>query len=298
VSPLNATRHDRRTGTAGYYPSIFSYIPSPLPPGSNIYIYYDSNINFYNASYSSSSAKAYAEYQQTCAFSPNSICHFANPVNASQTASAPYNNPYGYSGSFLDYPSFHTQYNNTANTECSPEPKSLLSVASYNCNIYGDYGLPKTGTTASGSIEYCLPQFLNGTGSLTSQLGYVGTATTNSTGGFNYKFNVCGTGTARVITSYYGRPTPQPITYYQTPIGLSAQYYHCSLFNLLAGLPYCAPNTDYQPYSEFTYTDAPNETSTSFPIGSYALGFGSIELPIAFASIILILALLYRRSNG
>ncbi|MGC8537862.1 MAG: hypothetical protein ACP5MZ_02655 [Candidatus Micrarchaeia archaeon] len=272
VSPTNANETTINvTGVAGYYPSIFSYLPAPLPSGSEIYVYYDSNINFYNSSYSSQSASSYAEYQQMCAFSPTSICILANPVNASQTSPAPNGN------SFLTYPSFHTQYNSSG--ECSPEPKSLLNVTNYNCNIYGNYGLPTTGTTASGNTEYCLPQFDNGTGILTSQLGYVGTATTNSSGGFSLKFPVCGTGTAKVIAVYYGTPTPQPNTYYQTPLGLSADY---SDFN-------------YNPYTEYTYTYAPNQTAASFPIGSYALSFGSIELPITFAIILLIIVLSYKR---
>ncbi|MEM0150015.1 MAG: hypothetical protein QXW10_03910, partial [Candidatus Micrarchaeaceae archaeon] len=274
VSPTDANETMINvTGVAGYYPSIFSYVPYPVPSGSKIYIYYDTNLNFYNASYSSQSATAYAEYQQMCAFSPNSICILANPVNASQTLPAPNGN------SFLTYQSFHTQYNSSG--ECSPEPKSLLNVTHYNCNIYGNYSLPSTGTTASGNVEYCLPQFDNGTGTLTSQLGYVGTATTNSTGGFSLKFPVCGTGTAKVIASYYGSPTPQPNTYYQTPLGFSAQY----------------SNTSYKPYTEYTYTYAPNETSSSFQIGSYALSFGSFELPIAFAIILLMIVLLYKRES-
>ena len=276
VSPINANETTINvTGVAGYYPSIFSYLPAPLPSGSKIYIYYDTNINFYNASYSSQSASAYAEYQQMCAFSPNSICILADPANASQTAPAPDGN------SFLTYPSFHTQYNSSG--ECSPEPKSLLNVTHYNCNIYGDSGLPETGTTASGNTEYCLPQFLNGTGTLTSQLGYVGTTTTNSSGGFSLKFPVCGTGTGKVIASYYGTPLPQPNIYHQTPLGISAQY--------------SQPASSYNAYPEYTYTYAPNETSSSFPIGSYALSFGSIELPLTFAIMLLIIALSYKRRS-
>ena len=289
VSPTNANETTINvTGVAGYYPSIFSYLPAPLPPGSKIYIYYDTNLNFYNASYSSQSASAYAEYQQMCAFSPNSICTLANPANASQTAPAPNGN------SFLTYPSFNTQYNSSG--ECSPEPKSLLNVTHYNCNIYGDYSLPETSTTASGNIEYCLPQFLNGTGTLTSQLGYVGTTTTNSSGGFSLKFPVCGTGTGKVIASYYGTPLPQPNTYHQTPLSLSAISQVCTeqgLFDLYC-VKYGPPSSDYSAYPEYTYTYAPNETSSSFPIGSYALSFGSIELPLTFAIMLLIIALSYR----
>ena len=291
VSPTNANETTINvTGVAGYYPSIFSYLPAPLPAGSKIYIYYDTNLNFYNASYSSQSASAYAEYQQMCAFSPNSICTLANPANASQTAPAPNGN------SFLTYPSFNTQYNSSG--ECSPEPKSLLNVTHYNCNIYGDYNLPETSTTASGNIEYCLPQFLNGTGTLTSQLGYVGTTTTNSSGGFSLKFPVCGTGTGKVIASYYGTPLPQPNTYHQTPLSLSAISRVCIKQGLLD--LYCAkygpPSFDYNAYPEYTYTYAPNETSSSFPIGSYALSFGSIGLPLTFAIILLLIIVLsYRR---
>ena len=38
------------TGTAGYYPSIYSVTPSPVPDGSDVYLYYDTNINFFNTS--------------------------------------------------------------------------------------------------------------------------------------------------------------------------------------------------------------------------------------------------------
>ena len=289
VSPINANETTINvTGVAGYYPSIFSYLPTPIPTGSKIYIYYDTNINFYNTSYSSQSASAYAEYQQMCAFSPTSICTLANPANASQTAPAPNGN------SFLTYPSFNTQYNSSG--ECSAEPKSLLNLTKYNCNIYGNYSLPETGTTASGNIEYCLPQFLNGTGILTSQIGYVGTTTTNSTGGFSIKFPVCGTGTGKVIASYYGLPLPQPHTYHQTPLQLSALYRVCTQSEPFVGcVKYSAPTWLYNAYPEYTYTYAPNETSSSFPIGSYALSFGNIELPITFAIMLLIIALSYKR---
>jgi hypothetical protein len=266
VSSLSPTNTNETTitvnGIAGYYPSAFSTQLSPLPANSPIYLYYDTNINFYTDGLSpSTNPAAYYAYAEQCAFGTGSDCTLANPVFSSNVP------PLGQGaiGSQLaNVVTFNTQYNSLG--QCPPQPTSLLTPANtWECNIYGDFGLPQTGTSANGNIEYCVPDYVNGTGVLTSQLGLLGVATTNSAGDFGYTFTACGTGTARIQANYYGSPSPQPQVFYQPPLQQPQ-----------------SSNTAEQlrplliPSIEFNYSVAPNSTYTSLNIGTYYLSFGDI----------------------
>jgi hypothetical protein len=263
-------------GTAGYYPSIFSITPIPLPPGSSIYLYYDTNINFYNTTNTPlNNPASYYKYAEQCAFSGISGCTFANPL-FTQTP------PLGQGGLGpleSNIVTFHTQYNSIG--ECPQEPNSLLLIPNtVECNIYGDYGLPATGTSVTGNTLFCIPDYTNGTGVLSSELGLIGILQPNSIGYFNYTFNVCGTGSGRVVAAFYGWPPPQPTYFTQTPLEVSAATQLAA-----AGKPVLITSP------EFNYTTAPNSTTLSFLTGTYYLSFGSIG--IIAAIVIATLIILY-----
>ncbi len=269
------------TGVAGYYSNFLSNQISAVPDGSSIYLYYGDNINFYDPGNTIGSTQ-HAEYIQDCEFANtvlNPHCLLANPV-----ANVP--NIAFYSPEYANAITFNSPNGGT----CAKPPNSLLSSdyanSLYECNIYGDFGKPKTGTDPSGELQYCVPNFLNGTGTLTSQYGLIKIATTTS-GQFNAKFTVCGMGTAKVLAEYYGWPPPQPRTFTQSPIGMAA----------LQGS--AVPASDMKPYYEYSYSYSPNATATSFPIGAFMLSFGDLEVPIAITIIIGIVAatIVYRRAN-
>ncbi len=246
-------------GSAGYYPSIFSATPVPLPADSSIYIYYDTDINFYNSTTSFiSDPSAYYQYALQCAFSGSSSCSFANPVYTNQQ-------PLGQ-GTLGPEESNVTTYNPQYNTtgQCPLEPNSLLLTPSANqCNIYGSFGLKSTETSANGNTLYCIPDYANGTGVFSTQLGLVNVAKTDSNGNFNISFNSCGTGTARIVADYYGWPPPEPGIFFQPALqgGIS------TAANML----------------EFNYSISPGSSIQSFPLGSYYLSYNNVEIIIAFA---------------
>ncbi|MEM3841398.1 MAG: hypothetical protein QXN59_01745, partial [Candidatus Micrarchaeaceae archaeon] len=263
-------------GFAGYVTGNVPVSVNPLPAGQKIYIYYDTNINFYpNKTYPSISS--YAIYADRCAYgSDTQGCILANPANATQLSG----NTVG-SSPVYSLITYNPQYNSIG--VCSKQPASLLTQQNYwECNIYGDYGLPETGTLPNGATEYCQPDFTNGTGQLTSQLGLVTIATTDSAGAFSANIPACGTGTVRIIAAYYGSPTPQPVVVQQVPLAYSANTTE-SANSLL-----------YVSSDEYAYTFSPNQTIQSLPIGSYALSLGSIEVYalIAIAGFLVVFALL------
>ena len=282
------------SGTAGYYPNIYAAAPSPVPANSPIYIYYDTDINFYNTSYAppwpawsyppqqpSPSEVSYFQYGDICAFGASSApCSYANP----EFSTAPPVGQGSIGPTEANVITFATQYNSIG--ACSLEPNSLLLGVSANtneCNIYGSFGLPTYGISAQGNYEYCVPDFTNGSGVLTSQLGLIKVASTDSSGYFNDTFNVCGTGTARVEASYYGYPPGQPTVVLQPPlqtpstqnIKLGPFQYPCTQPDL-CGSGLITSNTPFLYTTEFNYTISPNSTYTSFPIGTYYLSFGSV----------------------
>jgi len=269
---------------------------NPMPTGSKVYIYYDTNLGYYNSTVTpSSDAADYYNYAIYCAFSPLSTgCALANPTYAwtwldnggtythtdNSTGTAEANN----------YPSFHSQFNSSSGgTACSNEPNSLLAVStSLNCNIYGNYGLPKTKSYPTG-MAYCVPTFANGTGQLTTQLGLVGIASTAANGSFSETFNVCGTGTAKIIANYYGAPSPEPMLFKQPDI-LNATYAPTQFAGIGTNL-----NT-----LEYNYSYAPYYASQAFPIGIYALSYGSGDaiVAVAIAVVAMALALMVQRKKA
>ena len=273
------------SGTAGYYSGVFGDKYVPLPSGDPIYVYYDTNINFFNSSVAPPS-QAYFDYSDQCAFASNSTgCQYADPLSSVTQG--------GYYIKEADAPTFHTQYNDTPNAQgvstCSPSPTSLLSAhIPINCNIYGNYGLPisiSSSETPNDEPEYCLPEFANGTGVLTSQMGLVGIVHTNNLGQFSEKFNVCGTGTAKIMAQYFGNPGPEPQLVYQPPISESVGSYAAQDANSLNTL-------------EYAYTTSPNATAVSLDIGNYALGFGGISIGLTLIMAILAIIFLLTRHGA
>ena len=272
-------------GTAGYYSGVFGDKYVPLPTGDPIYIYYDTNINFFNSSVAPPS-QAYFDYSDRCAFASNATgCQYADPLSSVTQG--------GYYIKEADVPTFHTQYNDTPNAQgvstCSSSPTSLLSAhIPINCNIYGNYGLPisiSASETPNNEPEYCLPEFANGTGVLTSQMGLVGRVYTNNMGQFSEKFNVCGTGTAKIMAQYFGNPGPEPQPVYQPPISESVGSYAAQNANSLNTL-------------EYAYTTSPNATAVSLDIGNYALGFGGISIGLTLIMAILAIIFLLTRHGA
>jgi hypothetical protein len=281
----------------------------PPPVGSTVYLYYNTNINFYNTSAISMLASSaggivsnlvgYYKWADICAFAPeDSGCVAANPLSTFGLGSL----LYGVSGiptstptsletlasSALESLTNTVTYspNYASSGQCAPQPNSLLSTSQYNCNLYGSslaslvpgslLGLPATATGPNGNQQYCVPAYTNGTGTLTSQLGLIGTAATDSSGGFNAVITACGTGSGRIVAQFYGSPSPEPINIAQTILPRSVT-------------PLSANTANDIITPEYNYGFAPNETSSPFQIGSYQLSLGNFY---AWIPIIIILILL------
>ncbi len=281
VPSVNSTNSNQTTlyinGTAGFQPISGNFIPLK---GGSIYLYYDTNMNYYTLTSSPESSSGAAQ-ADLCAFGNtiNGNCQVANPSLTGD-------------GQWSNVVTYHPSYNASSSGKCIPPANSLLQTPKYNCNIYGSFktssgstvSLPKTGTI-DGNTAFCDPYFSNGTGLLTSQMGLIGIATTNAIGNFSLKTTACGTGFAQVTAIYYGAPGNQPI------------------FTFQAALPYSAnPNyagTNYAfSFNQLSYTWAPNNTAESVPIGLLLLNYGNVyEIPaIAALAAIAIFALL--RSKG
>ena len=263
-------------GEIGTIDTILNPTQQPLA-GSPIYIYYNGNLNFYN--YTTPSGNAYRTWSDYCAFAPGALgCSLANYLSAVNTPIQ------SLETNTID---FSTQLNSSG--ECAAEPKSMLTLGNFiQCNIYPNnkWNLPRSGTTESGSYEYCVPVYTNGTGYLTSQFGLVGIATTNSSGMFSYTFNACGTGNDKVTASYYGWPPPEPVTVYQPPLSNATQN--------------CAVSGVCQNYQEYNYYIAPTSTSQTVNIGLYELSFGDVgayALAAFAACVAATLFFLHKRSS-
>ncbi len=288
VTNVNQTRINI-TGTLEYLRPDGSLVPAPR--GSSVYLYYGTNINYNNASALLSGLPAlgssYYKWAENCAFSPQSYgCSLANPLSTYGLASSLITNLLGQTNQVTYKPNFN------ASGQCAPQPKSLLSSSQDNCNIYGNLlgvsapgvpgvpGLPSllpaVATGPDGNQQYCVPEYTNGTGTLTSQLGLIAVATTNSTGGFSKAITACGVGTGKVIAQYYGYPPPEPISVAQTELADSVVPISPNLANDIVS-------------PEYNYYYSPNSTVSTFQIGSYQLSLGNLY---AWVPIIIILVLL------
>ncbi|MDE1868455.1 MAG: hypothetical protein KGH60_00600 [Candidatus Micrarchaeota archaeon] len=252
----------------GLAQSVTQLKTSPLPKDSLIDIYYDENINFYNTTSpltSSADALGYYKWAGQCAFGATTkACSLADPLAA-------ITQPGGFSEAQLV--NFYTNYNSITQQTCAPEPSSLLQTPNLNeCNIYGSFGLPAAQFNPNtNSYSYCNPEFLNGNGIFTTQLGLVGSVRTDANGGFSTTFTVCGTGAHRVIAEYYGNPPPEPNYVYQTPLSQSGGSYEFQQ-NLAQNGKSLATKT-----LEYGYTYAPTSTTAAVNIGNYALSMGEIN---------------------
>ncbi len=241
--------------------------PTGSQPLSNayIYLYYNANANYYDtANTVTSNPGSYYWDSLLCAFTPGAqACQLANPL---------YTDVQEQPTGMLEANAvmFSTAYN--AMRQCNPEPASLLAAGNIvaNCNIYGSYGLSAVrrnpNDPSGNTYQYCIPDFQNGNGIFTSQLGLANVVETDGSGNFGYKFEVCGTGQERVIASYYGYPPPQPQSITQTSIAASSG---AGEFSPAPGGMVTSP--------QFTYKYAPSSSSAGITIGSYALGFGSVN---------------------
>ena len=252
---------------------------------------------------------SYTKYATDCAYAVNSIgCVLANPLDC------------GSSNTLIDaaqliesQPITYAPDYKLGSNSCLPPPNSLLSLPVYDCNIYGkplpgafqgesmigdiagQLGIPQgqiipTSDLPSYAIGpngpmYCVPEFINGTGVFTSQLGMLAVAKTDPNGAFSYTFNACGTSQNKVIAEYYGGPPPQPL-YGQQP-----NLAHSENSMLLQTSQYL------QSSPEYNYYDSPNYTIVTFQNGSALLELGNIY---AWAPIIIILILILaaRASTG
>jgi len=272
ISPSNPNETTIQiSGTAGYSSDLGTLF-TPLA-NSYIYLYYGGDIN-------------YAGFDPTLQSSNNGI------VNALQCAFGKVSNP---SQCVLSDPTYtgRTTYAGTINYAssfispgtCQQPPSTLFSVANTMCNIYGTDGvnknLPETcPPTVLGSEQYCLPLYSNGTGVCTSQLGLMAIVKTDVNGNFNYNVNACGIGNAKIIAKFYGSPSGQPQQVTQASLGTSADPN--------------AGSTSPVTFNVLNYQWAPNETSSSVPIGMFELSYGVISaVGIAAALIIAIIALGY-----
>ena len=280
VPSVNSLNSNQTTlyinGTAGFQPISGNFIPLK---GGSIYLYYDTNLNYYTLASSPESPSGAAQAD---------ICAFGNTINGNCQVANP---SLTGDGQWSNVVTYHSSYNALSPGTCIPPANSLLQTPKYDCNIYGSFktssgstvSLPKTGTI-DGNTAFCDPYFSNGTGLLTSQMGLIGIATTNSIGNFSLKTTACGTGFAQVTAIYYGAPGNQPA------------------FTFQAALPYSAnpnTNTNYAfSFNQLSYTWAPNNTAESIPIGLLLLNYGNIyEIPaIAALAAVAVLALL--RSKG
>ena len=269
--------------------------PVPVPKGTPIYLYYDTNINYLNATSCPNGASCtnqnplgYYKNAIICAFAPTSkSCVLANPLS---TLTQP--QPVGAQEANIT--SFHTDTNSTG--ACAPQPNSLLVLQKYNCNIYGSDGttnnIPtvqwdQNANNSQGGYQYCLPVFNNGTGMFTTQLGLVKIVKTDQNGNFSGAFTACGTGINHVTAYYYGANAPEPIIAVQSPLSQSAGAAEFSTSCTIKS-------------SEFNYTYSPNSTTTDFSIGSYALSIGAISiigLVIALGASMVIIFMMRNRAK-
>ncbi len=256
----------------GFFPNLngsATFIPLP---NASVYLYYNHNINYVGLN-----------------TTQDQLCTFGNPAYPYNTTPFPSNctlaNP-NYIGKTQNAGNinYNTQYNSSG--FCAPSPNSLLG-STINCNIYGEdnhstliTALCPTG--ANNNPSYCIPLYLNGSGTCTTQLGLISIVKTNSTGGFNLKVDACGTGEHDIIGQYYG-DSEQPAIADQNALNQSAD----SLSRKLEELNQNAGDPKFQ---VLNYHWSPNVSySPSFQTGSFVLSFGvvsALQLVLTIATIV------------
>ncbi len=280
VSAINANQTLLNiSGSAGYVSGIYSKSFVPLPEGSKIYLYYDTPLNYFNSSespYVSSQLANYYTYAEKCAFgaNPGAKCNFADPLNEYIQ---------GSTGALeANAISYNPQYNSSGVCAAPPRHSLLNITVPTDCSIYNNTAVVLANTLVGNIPEaaytrYCEPEYTNGTGVLTSQLGLAAIVSTNSNGGFSTNtITACGTGTGQIIAKYYGGPGPEPQKYSQPSIANS----------ILSLSPTQTALSTY----EYNYSFAPNQTSASFNLGSYYLSMGDISIALTLVAIAGIIA--------
>ncbi len=253
-----------------------------LPTGSNIYLYWNININYYNTTSSATGSNPlnYWKNALTCALAPNAVaCKIANPLST-QTQKQP------DGAQEAKQISYHID--TASGGGCPPQPKSLLQPIVYNCNLYGSNGLTSVRSNPNNpsAYQYCIPSFPNGTGLFTSQLGLMKIVQTDANGSFNYTFNACGVGQNRVIAYYWGTAAPEPLDVTQTWLGASGGD---SEFTSMIDKTDILNNTQ-----EFNYSDAPALQTEQFGIGTYTLSFGAISIFGLLATISIVVVIMLK----
>ncbi|HVA82668.1 MAG TPA: hypothetical protein VNF06_00720 [Candidatus Aquilonibacter sp.] len=262
------------SGTATY---TINGQTQPVPPDSSIYVYYGKNINF--ASYNPLSDPLNA---QLCAFTAapsaqeiasklSANCNIANPLASDAQAA------------LAAQQTYHTSYNSIG--DCAPAPQHLLDSSSYNCNI-NDQSAAKCPASPQGNPQYCVPQASDGSGICTSQLGLIGTATTDSNGAFSISTVACGIGSALIDSEYYGYPGPEPTTVVQTPLTLA----FIPALTCTAGK--CTQTTIVN-----NYYYSPTHTLQAVPIGIFELSYGDVGIAMLVLSLISVILLLVSKPN-
>ena len=282
------------TGRTGEYTYAgFNSLNSTFVPldAGQVYLYYDENINYVGLNTQQEQLCAFGNYStkyNTIAFPTN--CTLANPAYIGRTANA---------GTINYVPEFNSS------GVCSPPTNELLGTP-LNCNIYGqDQNGNKISAACSpgadGQQRYCIPNYVNGTGTCTSQIGLIGVATTDANGGFALNTSVCGISQATVSSAYYGPPNSEPITVNQGPLNQSANFanIHKQVFangNLTSRvLNSFAQPQGGQSFQAFNYEWLPNQTSILFQTGVFELSFGNIGVfALLVAMITVVIILLYK----
>ncbi len=277
------------SGSLNYTPP-FSTNAIPMR-GGTVYLYYDTNLGFQNYNPYTDPANV-----QLCAFGfganvPGN-CQLAKPgwLYGGTTP-----NPNAYLATY--------QASTGSSGSCLAAPNSLLQPVTYSCNIYGADKLPTTcAPSLGGHIQWCYPVFYNGTGLCTSQLGLIGTATTNANGQFSKTITSCGNGEANIQAVFYGAPsvsssltklpttsslsslTPEPLPAKQSPI---AYAYNVS---------YGGTNDNFYVTD---YSWAPTSTQQNVLIGAVLLSYGNIGyIYIMLGAVIMGLLLFATRKTG
>ncbi|MDE1824775.1 MAG: hypothetical protein KGH61_01010 [Candidatus Micrarchaeota archaeon] len=269
VNNTNANR--TALGISGTLDYITPNGTSKPLPGAQVYIYYGGNINFakYNPQVSPTQATL-CEFGKFGSPDSPTNCTLANPLN-----------PTTYSNAGVV--TFHTDYN--AQGDCGPPPQALLANTTINCNIYSTGAMSSScAKSAGGYTQYCVPEFSNGTGVCTSQLGLIGAFKTGSYGNFSTKQTVCGIGSATVYAQFYGLPSPQPVTVKQTQLGLAASP------SATCASGACTESTQVLNYSYFS-----SQTSQSAQIGLFELAYGNLGVMGLIACTAVALLILWKR---
>lgn len=266
-------------GTAFY--TTPAGITHPIPKGSNIYLYWNTNINFFNAT--SQSSLNYFIWAVRCAFAPASICKIANPLST-QTQTQPNG---GQEANAIDY---HT--NIGSNGMCPMQPNSLILPITYNCNVFGSYNLQtaRNDPNNQNNYDYCIPFFVNGTGLFSSQLGLIKVVQTDANGVFqDNAISACGVGQNRIVAYYYGTSAPEPLNVSQSWLGASGG---------IGEFGQKIDPTDIIKSPEFNYSYAPGLGVASFEIGTYALSFGSVGTAGLIVVILAVAVILWKRAGA